>query len=85
MPAQAIYPAKLNYHRWRNQSIPYKNKVTQYHSTYPVLQKIIMAKHQHMDRKYSLEKARRQSFNKPKKRQSQEQTLNSNNKNNRKH
>ena len=59
-------------------------KFTQYLSTNPALQRIIKGKHQHKDRNYTLEKARKQSFNKPKKRQPQEQIPNFNNKNNRK-
>jgi hypothetical protein len=61
-----------------------KTKLTQYLSMNPALQRIIMGKHQHKDRKYPLEKARKLSFNKPKRRQPQEQNPNSNNKNNRK-
>ena len=61
MPAKAAIPSNtLNYHRWRNQSIPRKKpKFTQYHSTNPALQRIIKGKHQHKDGKYALEKARK--------------------------
>jgi hypothetical protein len=61
-----------------------KNKFTQYLSTNPALQRIITGTHQNKDRNYALEKARKSSFNKPKRRQPQEQNPNSNNKNNRK-
>jgi hypothetical protein len=61
-----------------------KTKFTQYLSRNPALQRIIKGKHQHRDGKYTLEKARKQSFNKPKRRQPQEQNSNFNNKNNRK-
>jgi hypothetical protein len=50
----------------------------------PGLQRIIKEKHQHKDRNYTLEKARKLSFNKPKRRQLQEQNPNFNNNNNRK-
>jgi hypothetical protein len=43
-----------------------------------------MKKHQHKDGNYVLEKARKQSFNKPKIRQLQEQNPNFNNNNNKK-
>jgi hypothetical protein len=46
----------------------------------PALQRIIMEKHQNKGRNYALEKARKQYFNKPKRRQKQEQNPNSNNK-----
>ena len=59
-----------------------KTKFTQYLSTNPVLQRIIKGKHQHKDGNYTLDRARKQSFNKPKRRQPQEQNTNSNNKNN---
>jgi hypothetical protein len=61
-----------------------KTKFTQYLSINPALQRIIKGKHQHKDRNYTLEKARKYSFNKPKRRQLQEQNPNFNNKNNRK-
>jgi hypothetical protein len=50
----------------------------------PALQRIITEKNQHKDGKHALEKARKQSFNKPKRRQPQGQSAKSNNKNNRK-
>jgi hypothetical protein len=61
-----------------------KNKFTQYLSRNPAFQRIIKGIHQHKDGNYTLEKARKQSFNKTKRRQLQEQNPNSNNKNNRK-
>jgi hypothetical protein len=39
-----------------------------------------MGKHQYKDRNYALKKARKYSFNKPKRRQPQEQNTKSNNK-----
>jgi hypothetical protein len=45
-----------------------KNKFTQYISTNPALQRIIDEKHQHKEGNYTLEKARKYSFNKPKRR-----------------
>jgi hypothetical protein len=88
MPAQATIPSQtFNYHRWRNQIFHYKTKYTHYLSTNPALQRIITGKKkkkQYKDGKHTLEKARKWSFNKPKRRQPQEQNDNSNNKNNRK-
>jgi hypothetical protein len=43
-------------------------KFTQYLSTNPALQRIIKGKPQNKDRNYALEKARKQSLNKPKRR-----------------
>jgi hypothetical protein len=59
-----------------------KTKFTQYLSMNPALQRIIRGKHQIKDGNYTLEKARTYSFNKPKRRQPQEQNSNFNNKNN---
>jgi hypothetical protein len=61
-----------------------KTKFTQYHSTNPALQRIINGKNQHKNGNYTLEKARKKSYNKPKRRQPQEQNSNFSNKNNRK-
>jgi hypothetical protein len=41
-----------------------KTKFTHYLSRNPALQRIIKGKHQYKDRNYTLEKARKQSFNK---------------------
>jgi hypothetical protein len=49
----------------------------------PALQRIKKGKIQHKEGNYALEKARKQAFNKPKRKQLQEQNPNSNNKNNR--
>jgi hypothetical protein len=46
-----------------------KRKFTQYLSTNPTLQRIIDGKHQHKEGNYTLEKARKKSFKKPKRRQ----------------
>ena len=61
-----------------------KTKFTHYVSTNPARQRIITEKNQYKDGNHVLEKARKQSFNKFKKRQPQEQNVNVNNKNNRK-
>ena len=60
-----------------------KTKFTQYLSMNPALQRIIDGNLQHKEGNYTLEKARKYSFNKPKRRWVQEQNPNSNNKNNR--
>jgi hypothetical protein len=44
-----------------------KNKFTQYLSRNPALQRIIDERYQHKERNYTLEKSRKQSFKKPKK------------------
>jgi hypothetical protein len=59
-----------------------KTKFTQYLSINPALQRLIQRKLQHKDGNYTLEKVRKSSFKEPKRRQSQEQNPNSNNKNN---
>jgi hypothetical protein len=56
----------------------------QYFSINPALQRIIMGKHQQKGRNYTLQKARKQSFKKTKRRQPQEQNCKYKNKNNRK-
>ena len=61
-----------------------KTKFTQYLPRNPALQRIIKGKDQHKDGNYTLEKAKKYSFNKPKITQPQNQNSNSNNKNNRK-
>jgi hypothetical protein len=45
-----------------------KTKFTQHLSIKPALQRIINGKHQHKEGNYTLEKARKLSFNKPKRR-----------------
>jgi hypothetical protein len=80
-----LYPAKLSITTNGETKVFHdKSKFTQYLSMNPALQRKIKGKHQHKDRNYNLEKARKQSFNKPKRRQPQEQNHNFNNKNNRK-
>jgi hypothetical protein len=80
-----LYPAKLSITIEGEIKVFHdKTKFTQYLSTNLALQRIIKGKHQHKDRNYTLEKARNESFNKPKRRQPQEQNPNFNNKNNRK-
>ena len=77
------YPAKLSITIDGETKVFHdKTKYTQYLSTNPALQRIIKGKHWHKHRNYTLEKARKQSFNKPKRRQPQVQNPNSNNKNN---
>jgi hypothetical protein len=61
-----------------------KTKFTQYLSTNPALQRIIKGKHQLKDGNQTLEKARKLSFKKTKRRQPQEQIPSFNNKNDRK-
>jgi hypothetical protein len=52
-----MYPAKLSITTdGENKVFHYKTKFTQYLSRYPALQRIIMGKHQHKDRNYTLEK-----------------------------
>jgi hypothetical protein len=85
MPAQATIPSKtLNYHRWRNQSIPLQNQIhtISFHESSP--SKANKGKTSTQGGKLHLEKARNDSFNKPKRRQPQEQNPKYNNKNNRK-
>jgi hypothetical protein len=80
-----LYPAKLSITIDGETKVFHdKTKFTQYLSTNPALQRIIKGKHQHKDGNYTLEKTRKQSFNKPKRRQLQEQNPKFNNKNNRK-
>jgi hypothetical protein len=76
-----LYPAKLSITIDGETKVFHdKTKSTQYLSTNPALQRLIKGKHQHKDGNYTLE-AR---FNKPKRRQPQEQNPNFNKKNNRK-
>ena len=78
------YPAKLSITvDGKTKVFHDKTKFTQYLSMNPDLQRIINGKHQHKDRNYTLEKGRKQSFNKPKRRHPQEQNPNFNNENNR--
>jgi hypothetical protein len=80
-----LYPAKLSITIDGETKVFHdKSKFTQFISTNPALQRIIMEKHQYKDGNHALEKARKQSFNKNKRRQHQEQKPNSNNKNYRK-
>jgi hypothetical protein len=65
-----IYPAKLSITiDGENKVFHDKTKFTQYLFTNPALRRIIKGKHQHKDRNKALGKKRRQSFNKPKRRQ----------------
>jgi hypothetical protein len=54
-----------------------KTKFTKYLSTKPALQRIITEKKKYKDGNYALEKARKQSLNKPNRRQPKEQNANS--------
>jgi len=55
-----LYPEKLSIKIDGETKVFYdKTKFTQYLSTNPALQRIIMGKHQHKDRNYTLEKARK--------------------------
>jgi hypothetical protein len=79
-----LYPTKLSITIDEETKVFHdKNKFTQYLSTNPALQGIIKGKLQQKEGNYALEKARKKSFNKHKRRQSQEQNPNSNNKYNR--
>jgi hypothetical protein len=60
-----LYPAKLSITIDGETKILHdKNKFTQYLSTNPALQRIIDGKHQHKEGNYTLEKAKKYSFNK---------------------
>ena len=62
-----LYPAKLSMTiDGENKIFHDKTKFTQYLSTNPALQRIIDAKHQHKEGNYTLENAKKSSFNKPK-------------------
>jgi hypothetical protein len=85
MPAQATYPAKLSITIDGENNVFHDTiKFTRYLSTNPVLQRIITGKKQYKDGNRVLEKARKYSLNKPKRRHPQKQNANLNNKNNRK-
>jgi hypothetical protein len=58
--SRPLYPAKLSITIVVKTKVFYdKTKSTQYLSMYPALQRIITGKHQHKDRNYTLEKARK--------------------------
>ena len=60
MSAQVTMLSKtLNYNRYRNQDIPWKNKFTQCLSTNPAFQRIINGKLQYKEGNDTLEKARK--------------------------
>jgi hypothetical protein len=64
-----LYPAKLSITIDGETKVVHdKIKFTQYLSTNPALQRIIKGKLQYKEGNYGLEKARKQSFNKPKRR-----------------
>jgi hypothetical protein len=82
MPAQATIPSKnLNYHRWRKQSIPGQNQIhtLSFHES-SLSKDNNRIKKQYKDRNHTLEKLRKQSYNKPKRRDPREQNANSYNK-----
>jgi hypothetical protein len=80
-----LYPTKLSMTIDEETKVLHdKTKFTQYLSMNPALQKIIKGKHQHKDGNYTIEKARKNSFNKTERREPQEQNLNFNNKKDRK-
>jgi hypothetical protein len=69
MPAQTAIRAKLSITIDGETKVLHdKTKFTQYLSKNPALQRIIKGKLQHKERNYALEKARKQSFNKSKRR-----------------
>ena len=79
------YPAKLSITiDGENKVFHDKTKFTQYLSMNPVLQRILKGKLQNKEGNYALEKARKQAFNKPKRKQLQEQNSNFKNNNNKK-
>ena len=85
MPAQASIPSKLSITIDGETKVFHdKTKFTHYLSTNPALQRIKTEKNKYKDRNHFPEKARRQSLNKPKRRQTKEQNANFNNENNRK-
>ena len=64
-----LYPAKLSIAVDGETKIFHdKTKFTQYLFTNPALQRIIDGKLQHKEGNYTLDKARKKSFNKPKRR-----------------
>jgi hypothetical protein len=64
--ARLLYPAKLSIIIDGETKIFHdKTKFTQYLSTNSGLQRIIDGKHQHKECNYTLEEARKHSFNKP--------------------
>jgi hypothetical protein len=64
-----LYPEKLSVTIGRENKISLdKTKFTQYLSTNPALKRIIDGKHQHKEGNYTLEKSKKQSFNKLKRR-----------------
>jgi hypothetical protein len=72
-----LYPAKLSIAiDLETKAFHDRTKFTQYLSTNTALQWIIKGKLQHKERNYSLEKAKKQSFNKPERRWLQEQNPN---------
>jgi predicted GIY-YIG superfamily endonuclease len=80
-----LYPAKLSITIDGESKVFHnKTKLTHYISTNPALQMIITEKNQYKEGNHALEKARKKSLNKPKRRHPQEQNTKSNNKNNRK-
>jgi hypothetical protein len=80
-----LYPAKLSITIDGEIKVFHdKTKFTQCLSTSPAFQRIIKGKYKHKDGNYALEKAKKESFHNPKRRQPQEQNPNTNNKNNRK-
>jgi hypothetical protein len=77
-----LYPAKLSIIIDRETKIFHdKINFTQYLSINPALQRIIDGKQQHEEGNYTLEKARKSSFIKPKRRQPHKHNSTSNNKN----
>ena len=64
-----LYPAKLSITIDRETKVFHdKTKFTQHLFINPALEKIIDGKHQHKERNYTLKKARKEFFNKPKRR-----------------
>ena len=60
MPAQDTIPGQtLNYHRWRNQSIPRQKQIHTISFHDPALQRIITKKNQYKDGNHALEQPRK--------------------------
>jgi hypothetical protein len=68
MPAQTTIPRKISIIDRETKIFHDKTKFIQYLSTNPALKRMIDGKHQHKEGKHTQEKARKQPFNKPKRR-----------------
>ena len=80
MKPRLLYPAKLSITLDGETKVFHDKTKFKHLSMNPALQRIIKGKYQHKNGNYTLEKAKKESFNKPKRRQLQEQNPNFNNK-----